>query len=100
MISKTDQVCQIVRTYKYKISSNFEYKERFNIRDIKTIEVNFTSEYLSSGNIVKEFQDNVDDNSQWINIHRKAYEGFVCDYKFLGLRNIRMIMNHKDHLVE
>ena len=73
-----------VRSFKYKVTDDCEYKKR-NKEEFKITKIFFNTEYI----INKAIYD-YGDYKQWLDFKKEIYEGFGYDFQFLGLRSIQI----------
>ena len=75
----------IVKSFKYKITVEWEYKKRTK-EEVKTTKTFFNIDYIFKNAIFEN-----GDFTQWLKFEKEIYEGYVYDFEFLGLRSIQII---------
>ena len=73
-----------VKSFKYKITAEFEYKKRTK-EEVKTTKIFFNTDYIINNAIYEN-----GDFTQWLNFEKEIYEGYGYDFEFLGLRGIQI----------
>ena len=73
-----------VKSFKYKITAECEYKKRTK-EEVKTTKKIFNTDHIIN-NAIYEYGD----FTQWLNFEKKIYEGYGYDFDFLGLRSIQI----------
>ena len=76
------QFCK-VKSFKYTIKAEFEYKKRTE-EEVKTTKIFFNTDY-NINNAIYEYGE----FNQWLNFENETYEGFGYDFEFLGLEVFR-----------
>ena len=75
-----------VKSSKYKITAECEYKKRTK-EEVKITKIFFNTYYFIN-NAIYDYSD----FKQWLNFEKKIYEGYGYDLEFLGLRSIQIII--------
>ena len=71
-----------LKSHKYKVAANCLYKKRGE-DETQTTPINFrTDEFMT--------KDHRLDLNQWLDNTRENYEGYGCDYEFLGITDIQL----------
>ena len=73
-----------VKSFKYKVTAECEYKKRTK-EEVKITKTFFNTDYI----INKAIYD-YDDFKQSLDFEKEIYEGFGYDFEFLGLRSIQI----------
>ena len=73
-----------VKSFKYKITAECEYKKRTK-EEVKTTKIFFNTDY-----IINNARYENGDFTQWLNFEKEIYEGYGYDFEFLGLRSIQI----------
>ena len=73
-----------VKSFKYKITAECEYKKRTK-EEVKTTKIFFNTDYIINNAIY----ENVD-FTQLLNFEKEIYKGYGYDFEFLGLRSIQI----------
>ena len=73
-----------IKSFKYKITAECEYKKRSKEK-VKTTKIFFNTDYIINNAIYEN-----GDFTQWLNFENEIYEGYDYDFEFLGLRSIRI----------
>ena len=73
-----------VKSFKYKIKAECEYKKRTK-EDVKTTKIFFNTDYIVNNAIYEN-----GDFTQWLNFEKEIYEGYGYDFELLGLRSIQI----------
>ena len=73
-----------VRSFKYKITAECEYKKRTK-GEVKITKIFFNTDYIINRAIY-----NYGDFKQWLDFEKEIYEGYGYDFEFLGLRSIQL----------
>ena len=73
-----------VKSFKYKITAEYEYKKRTK-EEVKTTKNFFNADYIINNAIHEN-----GDFTQWLNFEKEIYEVYGYDFKFLGLRSIQI----------
>ena len=73
-----------VKSFKYKITAECEYKKRTQ-EEVKTTKIFFNTDYIINNAIYEN-----GDFTQWLNFEKEIYEGYGYDFEFLGLRSIQI----------
>ena len=71
-----------VKSFKYKIIAECEYKNRTKEK-VKTTKIFFDTDYIINNAIYEN-----GDFTQWLKFQKQIYEGYGYDFEFLGLRSI------------
>ena len=74
-----------VKSFKYKITAECEYKKR--TKEVKTTKIFFNADYIINNAIYEN-----GDFTQWLNFEKKIYQGYDYDFGFLRLRSIQIII--------
>ena len=77
------QFCN-VKSFKYKITVECEYKKRTK-EEVEIIKIFFNTDCINS-NAIYDYGD----FKQWLDFEKETYEGYGYDFEFLGLRSIQM----------
>ena len=73
-----------VKSFKYKITAECEYKKRTK-EEVETTKIFFNTDYI----IYNAIYEN-GDFTQWLNFAEEIYEGYDYDFEFLGIRSIQL----------
>ena len=73
-----------VKSFKYKITAECEYKKRTK-EEVKTTKIFFNTDYIIPNAIYEN-----GDFTQWQNFEKEIYQGYGYDFEFLGLRSIQI----------
>ena len=73
-----------VKSFKYKITAECEYKNSTK-EEVKTTKIFFNTDYIINTAIYEN-----GDLTQWSNFENKIFEGHGYDFEFLGLRSIQI----------
>ena len=73
-----------VKSFKYKITAECEYKKRTK-EEVKTTKI-----FLNTDYIINNARYENGDFTQWLNFEKEIYEGYGYDFEFLGLRSIQI----------
>ena len=73
-----------VKSFKYKITAECEYKKRTN-EEVKTTKIFFNTDYIINNAIYEN-----GDFKQWLDYEKEIYEGYGYDFEFHGLRSIQI----------
>ena len=73
-----------VKSVKYKITAECEYKKRTK-EEVKTTKMFFNTDYIINNAIYEN-----GDFTQWFNFEKEIYEGYGYDFECLGLRSIQI----------
>ena len=77
------QFCK-VKSFKYKITAECEYKKRTK-DEVKTTKIFFITDYINN-NAIYEYGY----FKEWLKFEKELYEGYGYDFEFLGLRSIQL----------
>ena len=73
-----------VKSFKYKITAECEYKNRTKV-EVKTTKIFFSTDYIINNAIYEN-----GDFTQWLNFEKEIYEGYGYDFEFFGIRSIQL----------
>ena len=73
-----------VKSFKYKITAECEYKKRTK-EEVKNTKIFFNTDYIINRAIY-----DYGDFKQWLDFEKEIYEGYCYDFEFLGLRSIQL----------
>ena len=73
-----------VKSFKYKIRSECEYKKKTK-EEFKITKIFFNTDYIINNAIYEN-----GDFTHWLNFEKEIYEGYGYDFEFLGLRSIQI----------
>ena len=73
-----------VKSFKYKITAEFEYKKGTK-EEVKTTKIFVNTDYIINNAIYEN-----GDSTQWLNFEKKIYEGYGYDFEFLGIKSIQI----------
>ena len=74
-----------VKSFKYKITADYEYAKRS--KEVKTKKIVVSNDYVFNKAIYE-----YGDFKQGLKYEKEKYEGYGYDFEFLGLRNIQIII--------
>ena len=77
------QFCN-VKSFKYKITTESDYKTRTK-EEVKTTKIFFNTDYINN-NAINEYSD----FNWWLDFKKEIYEGYGYDFEFLGIRSIQL----------
>ena len=72
-----------VKSFKYKITAECEYKKRTK-EEVKTTKIFFNTDYIINNAIYEN-----GDFTQWLNFAKEIYESYGYDFEFLGIRSFQ-----------
>ena len=75
---------RIVKSFKYKITVECDYKKRTK-EEVKTIKIFFNTDYINN-NAIYEYGD----FNRWLDFEKETYEGYGYDFESLGIRSIQL----------
>ena len=77
-----------VKSFKYKITAECEYKKRTK-EEIKTTKIFFNTDYIINNAIYEngDFTQSAKPFHGWLNFEKELYEGNGYDFEFLGIRS-------------
>ena len=67
-----------VKSFKYKITIECDYKKRTK-EEVKTIKIVFNTDYINN-NAIYEYGD----FNRWLDFEKETYEGYGYDFEFLS----------------
>ena len=70
-----------VKSFKYKITAECDYKKRTK-EEVKTTKIFFNTDYIKN-NAIYEYGD----FNRWLDFEKDIYEGYGYDFEFLGTRS-------------
>ena len=70
-----------VKSFKYKITAECDYKKRTK-EEVKTTKIFFNTDYINN-NAIYEYGD----FNRWLDFEKEIYEGYGYDFEFLGIRS-------------
>ena len=73
-----------VKSFKYKITVECDYKKRTK-KEVKTTKIFFNTDYINN-NAIFEYGD----FNRWLDFEKEIYEGYGYDFEFLGIRSIQL----------
>ena len=73
-----------VKSFKYKITAECDYKKRTK-EEVKTTKIFFNTDYINN-NAIYEYGD----FNRWLDFEKETYEGYGYDFEFLGIRSIQL----------
>ena len=73
-----------VKSFKYKVTADCEYKKRTK-EEVKITKIFFNTDYI----INKAIFD-YSDFKQWLDFEKEIYEGYGSAFDFLGLRSLQI----------
>ena len=73
-----------VKSFKYKITAECEYKKRTK-EEVKTTKIIFNTDHIIN-NAIYENRD----LKYWLDNEKEIYEGYGYDFEFLGIRSIQL----------
>ena len=73
-----------VKSFKYKITAECDYKKRTK-EEVKTTKIFFNTDYINN-NAIYEYGD----FNRWLDFEKEIYEGYGYDFEFLGIRSIQL----------
>ena len=80
-----------VKSFKYKITAECEYKKRTK-EEVKTTKISFNTDYIINKAIYEngDFTQSAKPFYGWLNFEKEIYEGYGYDFEFLGIRSIQL----------
>ena len=80
-----------VKSFKYKITSECEYKKRTK-DEVKTTEIFFNADYIINNAIYDygDFKQSAKPFHGWLDNEKEIYEGYGYDFEFLGIRSFQL----------
>ena len=82
-IKKCYQFCR-VKSFKYKIAAECDYKKRTK-HEAETTKIFFNTDYINN-NAIYEYGD----FNRWLDFEKEIYEGYGYDCEFLGITNFQL----------
>ena len=73
-----------VKSFKYKITAECDYKKRTK-EEVKTTKIFFNTDYIDNNAIYEN-----GDLKYWLDFDKEIYEGYGYDFEFLGIRSIQL----------
>ena len=73
-----------VKSFKYKITAECDYKKRTK-DEARTTKIFFNTDYINN-NAIYEYGD----FNRWLDFEKEIYEGYGYDFEFLGIRSIQL----------
>ena len=73
-----------VKSFKYKITVEVDYKKRTK-EEVKTTKVFFNTDYINN-NAIYEY----DEFNRWLDFEKEIYENYGYDFEFLGIRSFQL----------
>ena len=73
-----------VKSFKYKIRAECDYKKRTK-EEVKTTKIFFNTDYFNNNAIYEYGEFN-----RWLDFEKEIYEGYGYDIEFLGIRSIQL----------
>ena len=73
-----------VKSFKYKITAECEYKKRTK-EEVKTTKIFFNTDYINNNEIYE-----YGDFNRWLDFEKEIYEGYGYDFEFFGIRSIQL----------
>ena len=73
-----------VKSFKYKITAECDYKKRTQ-EEVKTTKIFFNTDYINN-NAIYEYGD----FNRRLDFEKEIYEGYGYDFEFLGIRSIQL----------
>ena len=80
-----------VKSFKYKITAECNYKKRTK-EEVKTTKIFFNTDYIYN-NAIREAVSPIyvyGDFNQWLDFEKEIYEGYGYDFEFPGIRSIKL----------
>ena len=80
-----------VKSFKYKITAECEYKKRTK-EEVKTTKIFFNTDYIINNAIYEngDFTLSAKPFHGWLNFEKEIYEGYGYDFEFHGIRSIQL----------
>ena len=73
-----------VKSFKYKITAECDYKKRTK-EEVKTTKIFFITDYINN-NAIYEYGD----FNRWLDFEKEIYKGYGYDFEFLGIKGIQL----------